>query len=184
MLHRSTNLRLPPYSSLKQYEGKGNYAIWKYYNLPYSLFYCKKLKMIVSLMSEGNIYHNILDYGSGPGIFEEELKRYAIAVKKLEIGEVIDPRWRFDAIVCASVLEFVDLKITLILLKNLLKPGGKLYVGSPMQSVLSRTYFKFIGDKNKRIHHMKIISEISKQFRIEKYTTWMSLYFAIRASKN
>lgn len=184
MLHCPTNFRMSPYSDLKQFEGKGNYAIWKYYKLPYSFFYRKKLKMIVSLMPKGKIYRNILDYGSGPGIFEEELNCHALSVKKFEIGETIDPRWRFEAIVCASVLEFTDLKTTIMLLKNLLMPQGVLYVGSPMQTFLSKTYFKAIGDKNRRRHHDKIIHEISRELRIEKYITWMNLYFAIRASKN
>ena len=184
MLHGFTNLRLPPYASLKQYEGKGNYAISKYYRFPHSFFYRKKLKMIVSLMEKDKIYHNILDYGSGPGIFTDELKKHALFIKNFEIKDIIDPRWRFDAIVCSSVLEFCHLSITLQTLRSILNTNGKLFIGSPMNTKLSLLYFRCISNKESRHSHFNILSEVSKHFRIEEYHSWMNLYFALRASRN
>ena len=183
MLHSFTPLKLPPYSSLKHLEGQGNYAISKYYKLPYRFFYRYKLRMILGLMPKGVIYHNILDFGSGSGIFELALKKHALFVKQLDLNSIIDRRWKFDAIVCSSVLEFCQFPYTTSLLSDFLKPGGKLYIASPMETKLTRLYFKLIKDKNKRNSHAKILSEISKQFRIEKYHSWMNLYFALRASK-
>ena len=183
MLYSFTNLRLPSYSSLKEYEGKGNYAISKYYKFPYSIFYRHKLKMILDIMEKDKIYHNILDYGSGPGIFTPALKQHTLFVKSFDINDVLDTRWRYDAVVCSSFLEFSELPFTLDLISKLLNPGGKLYVGSPMETGLTKLYFKSIGDKNKRHGHNKIMSEISKKFRIETYNLWMNLYFALRASK-
>ena len=184
MLHGFSTLRLPSYSSLKEYEGKGNYAIEKYYKFPYRLFYRKKLRMIVDLMEKDKVFHNILDYGSGPGIFTPELKKHALFVKSFDLNDVLDPRWRYDAVVCSSFLEFSELHFTLETIKKLLNPGGKLFIGSPMKTGVSNLYFKLIGDKNKRHSHNKILSEVSKQFKLEKYSTWMNLYFALRASKN
>ena len=184
MFHSFTGLRLPPFASLKNLEGKGNFAVSKYYQFPYRFFYRYKLKMIVDLMPKGQVYHNILDFGSGSGIFEPELKRHALFVKRFDKHDIIDKRWRFDAIVCASVLEFCQLPHTVGLLYDLLKPEGKLYVGSPMETGLTKLYFKLIKDKNKRNNHAKILSEVSKKFRIEKYNSWMNLYFSLRASRN
>ena len=184
MLHHFTPLRLPSFASLRHLEGTGNFAVKKYYTFPYRFFYRHKLRMIVNLMPRKEIYHNILDFGAGSGIFEPELKRYALFVKRFDTNDVIDKRWRFDAIVCASVLEFCQLPHTIGLLHSLLKPGGKLYVASPMETGLTKAYFKWIKDTNKRNSHTKILSDISKQFRIEEYHSWMDLYFAVRASRN
>lgn len=169
---------------MKEYEGKGNWAIGKYYKPPFSLFYKKKLKLILSLFPKGKVYHNILDFGSGPGIFLPSLKKKAIFVKGYEPGDIIDSRWRFEAIVCSSVLEFVNLESTLSLLFNLLKPGGQIYIGSPMRTKLTSTYFSLIGDKHKRTPHTTIVSNIKQYFKIEEYHEWMNLYFVLRASKN
>ena len=182
MLHNSKALKLPPYSTLKPYEGQGNYAIGKYYKYPYRFFYRKKLKMIVNLMPQNKIYHNILDYGAGPGIFTEELKRHALFVKGFEPTDTFDTRWRYDAVVCASVLEFTTLGYVLPLIKNILNRKGVLYVGSPMDTSFSRIYYKLIKDYNNRQSHTRIVSELKKYFKIEEYKEWMNLYFALRAT--
>lgn len=169
---------------MKQFEGKGNYAINKYYKFPYRFFYRKKLKMIVNLLPKGKVFYNILDFGSGPGIFTDQLKQHSIHVNQFESNDVLDPRWHYDAIVCASVLEFCSLNLTISILYNILNPGGKLFVASPMNTALASLYFKSIGDKQGRNSHKSIISAVSKRFRIEKYDTWMNLYFALRASRS
>ena len=184
MLHHFSPLKLPPYSSIKEFEGHGNYAISKYYKWPYRFFYRHKLKMILNLMEKGKIYHNILDYGSGPGIFTPELKKHALFVNSFDIDDVLNPRWKYGAVVCSSFLEFSELPFTLHTIRNILNPKGKLYVASPMATGLTKAYFRFIKDKNKRHDHTKILSEISKQFKIEEYHSWLNLYFALRASRN
>ena len=184
MLHSTqARLILPPYEDMKEYEGKGNWAIGKYYKPPFSFFYKKKLKLILSLFPKDKIYHNILDFGSGPGIFLPSLKKKALFVKGYEPGDIIDSRWRFEAIVCSSVLEFVNLESTFSLLYSLLKPGGHIYIGSPMKSRLTNAYFKLIGDKNYRSSHTTITSELKHYFKVEEYREWMNLYFVLRASR-
>lgn len=174
-------LSLPPYSSLKEHEGKGNYAISKYYKFPYRIFYRHKLKMIINLM-EGR-YKNCLDYGAGPGIFTRELKKHCDNVISHDFNKPVDLRWKFDLIICASVLEFCHLNATLEFLKGVLKPGGTLIVASPMETPLSKYYFKAIEDMNIRYSHTKIIEAIQKKFKVEKKKEWLGLYFALRAKK-
>lgn len=169
-------LKLPEYSSLERYEGRGNYALKKYYQFPYSFFYRHKLKMIVNLMHEK--YKNILDFGCGPGIFTPELKKYALFVIDLEKNDPINPFWKFDCIVCASVLEFCELEPTLMTLKKLLNPKGVLLIASPMKNMITSLYLK----ENGRHSHDQITSAVSKKFRIMEYHAWLGLYFSIRAT--
>lgn len=174
----SHSLLLPPLSKVADYEGKGNFAIGKYYHLPFSFFYQQKLKMILDLMDEK--YQSILDFGSGPAeIFRESLEEYSnrvVCVDKLDniIG-------KYDLIVCASVLEFVNLKETLPYLKSHLMTGGTLIGSSPMDTIFSQYYFRTIGNKLKRHSHQTILSELSKHFWIVKKKEWFGLYFSWKA---
>ena len=177
MLHR---LALPPYSQLERYEGLGNYALWKYYNFPYSYFYQAKLKLMVNLMKEDG-YRNAMDFGSGPGIFRNELLLHSGTVIKVDKWTKFDPRWRFDLIICGSVLEFVELMPTLHLLRSVLDYRGDIIIASPMETFFSRLYFKLIKDSNYRHSHKKIIESIRSVFKIEKIRYWNQLYFAVRA---
>lgn len=178
MLH---SLSLPSYSKVKDYEGQGNYAVSRYYKFPFSFFYRQKLKMIVRLLDEGKIYRNILDFGAGKAeIFREELSKHALQVKCTELQDVIDPRWKFDVIVCASVLEFTNLVVSLRVLKSLIAPNGMLVAASPMNTWLSHLYFKLIGDKNKRHSHKEILNEAAKHYFITSYKEWFGLYFVFK----
>jgi len=182
MLHGTKNtLILPKYSSIKEHEGKGNWALWKYYVPPFSFFYQKKLKMILDLMDSNHTYHNILDFGSGPGIFTPSLKKKAIFVVSKDKNDHISEKWYFSAIVCASVLEFCELSHTIKLLRSITKPQGRLFVASPMKSRWSSLYFDAIGDKNLRNSDSDIVEAISKHYVIEEYKEWRGLYFALRA---
>lgn len=171
-------LHLKPYSEIKHLEDTGNFAVSKYYRFPYRIFYRKKFKMAVSFLDKG--YKSILDFGSGPGILIPELKRRAVVVKGVDKLDIIDPRWKYDVIMCNSVLEFVDLNRVLYTLRCL--TGGFLVVASPMDTWITRLYFKLIGDKNYRHSHLKIISEVSKKFNIVEYKTWLGVYFALKAT--
>lgn len=172
-------LDLPPYHELQRYEGTGNYAIWKYYQWPYRIFYRKKLKMILSLITKTPDCR-ILDFGAGPGIFTKTLQAVGV-VKSIDFRDTIDPRWKFDLIICGSVLEFVDLKPALHTLKFMTKPGSEIIVASPMKTWLSRLYFKSIKDTKSRHSHEVIIEEMSKVFHVETVKKWFGLYFALRA---
>jgi len=177
MLH---SLALPKYDKVKDYEGTGNFAVSKYYKFPWRIFYRHKLKMIVSHFDK-KLYRNILDFGSGKAeIFREELQKHALQVKCIELQDEINASWKFDVVVCASVLEFTHLPVCLSTLKRVVHPNGMLVVSSPMDTWLSRLYFKFIGDKNSRHSHKEILSESSKYFFILDYQEWFGLYFSFK----
>ena len=178
MLHGA--LDFPPYSSVKHLEGAGNYAIARYYKWPYRFFYRHKVAMITSLMDKCP-YHNILEYGAGAGILATEFKKHALFYTVYDKGYLFDYRWRFELVVCPSVLEFVDLPSSLESIKRVIRPGGRLIVASPMDTWITRRYFKIIKDGSKRNSHQTIIDAIQKTFEIEKLNTWFGLYFALRA---
>lgn len=172
-------LTLKPYNSVKHLEGKGNWAVSKYYNFPYRYFYRHKVKMIVDLLRKDSKYHNILDFGTGPGLYTPELKKYSLFIKSVDRLEHVSLRWRFDIVLCSSVLEFVSLPSTLSVLHSILKKDGRLIVASPMCNVLTDLYLR--NDPQDRHHHETIIKRIKKKFVIEKINKWMGLYFALRA---
>ena len=175
-------LELPERNQIIKHEGLGNYAISKYYQFPYSFFYQYKLKMILNMMKGGS-YKNILDYGAGPGIFTPELKKHG-KVTSVDISDPINPTWKFDLIICSSVLEFTFVDHTCRLLKTILHQKGEIIVASPIQSKLSRLYFNAIGDRKVRHSHLEIQSKVSKHFKIERYEEWLGLYFALKARQS
>ena len=177
MLH---SLALPPYSDVRYLEGHGNYAVLKYYKWPYRFFYRHKLKMMLSLMPRKRC-HNILDFGAGQGIFTPELKKRASFVRGIDKGDEINFKWKFDLIVCGSVLEFVSLPGLIKVFRHIIRVSGRLIVASPMDTKLSRFYFKSIGDKHQRHGHELIKKRIRRCFSIEEYKEWLGLYFALRA---
>ena len=178
MLH--STLHFPPYDTVRVHEGKGNYAVAKYYKWPWRAFYRHKLKMIVDLM-DGEFYDSLLDFGSGPGVLKPELSRHAL--RYLAIDSNTWPSIQgVDCIVAASTLEFVNLDIVLPRLAKILRPNGAFIVASPMQNLLTSAYFGLIGDKKQRHSETQIIEAISDHFKIERIDNWMNLYFALRAT--
>lgn len=179
MLH---SVQYPPLSSIKHLEGKGNFAVSKYYKWPFRPFYRHKFKMIVDMMGD-NYYQRILDFGAGSGIFNTELMCHANYVTSIDKDSAFNPTWRFDAIICASVLEFTHLYSTVYMLSKFLNHNGTLYVASPMESKASRFYFQLIGDEHIR-HSQEVIKQaVNKHFEIKEYKEWMGLYFALKATK-
>ena len=179
MLH---SLKYPPLEQINHLEGKGNFAVRKYYKFPYRWFYRHKLAMIVKMMGKSH-YNRLLDFGSGSGIFIPELKRHANFVTLVDRFSVIKPEWRFNAIVCASVLEFVSLEFILHILHGITAPHGTIFVASPMDTPLSQFYFKLIGDKNVRNTHKQIKLAVAHHYILEEYTEWFGLYFCLKARK-
>lgn len=178
----SNSLLLPEYNKVAIWEGLGNFAIKKYYKWPFSFFYRKKFKMILDLMDKNRIYRSTLDYGSGPAeIFRKSLSLQSLKVKCVDKALVLGDNEKFDLIVCASVLEFVDLKKTLPTLKSRLLPGGVLIGASPMDSYWSRLYFRLIKDRNNRNSKRDILNELNKHFWIIKVNEWFGLYFSFKA---
>ena len=179
----SNGLLLPPLSQVIQFEGKGNFAVKKYYKWPFSLFYRKKLKMILDMMDD-RIYTSILDFGSGPAeVFKKTLKSISKIVICADTYSDI-PNKKFDLIVCASVLEFVDNidKVLCKLNENLL-PGQAIVGASPMDTILSRFYFRLIGDKQSRNPHEMILNSLYRNFFLVRTKKWFGLYFSFKAYK-
>lgn len=174
-------IHFPPFQSLKKFEGKGNFAIKKYYQYPFRPFYRKKLYMIRDLMDKKRVYDNILDFGSGPGIFTTELKRHALNVKSIDTGDILDKRSKFDLIICASVLEFIeDLPRTLNSLACVSRLKTQIIVASPMDTILSLLYFKLVGDNQIRNSHESIVHNLRKFYSMEFYKEWAGLYFVFK----
>ena len=174
-------ITLPDYSEISDFEGHGNYAVKKYYKLPWRPFYRKKLYLIRSLLDKKRVYKNILDFGCGPGVFTPELKKHAINVVSVDKDYVIDPRSRFECIVAASTLEFIeDLPETIRQLYRLTHTTAQIIVASPTNSLLSRLYFKSIGDNITRNSPKNIVGIVDKYFKVLDYKEWMGLYFAFK----
>ena len=179
MLH---SVQYPPLSEVAHLEGKGNFAVSKYYKWPFKPFYRHKLSMIVDMMGDSH-YNRLLDFGAGSKIFYPELQRHANFVTCVDKFSVINPSWRFDAIVCASVLEFVSLNEIVKILCYIMAPHGVIYVASPMETKLSKFYFNLIGDKLTRHSHQEIKLAIMNNFILEEWKTWNRLYFCLKARK-
>ena len=176
----SHSLLLPPLSKVVEYEGTGNFSVKRYYKWPFSFFYCHKLDMILDLMDSGRVYISIVDFGCGKAkILKESLNIRSLNVSCVDKDD--DIKGRYDLIVCASVLEFVNLKLVLPRLKSHLIHGGQLIGASPMDTRLSRFYFRLIGDKRKRHSHKTILTELHKQFFVTKKVEWFGLYFSFKA---
>lgn len=175
-------IKLAEYDSVNRYDGKGNFAVNKYYHYPYRPFYRKKLYMIRSLLDKGRIYKNILDFGAGPGIFTPELKRHAISVVSVNEEDFIDKRSKFECVVAGSSLEFVDdLVDSIKMLHEITYSRSQLIVASPTDGYLSRLYFKSIGDKLVRNSPSSIMAIVDRWFKIDEYHEWMGLYFSFKA---
>lgn len=171
-------LTLPPYSKVAYLDGMGNYAVKKYYKWPFSFFYRKKLELILEMLPEK--VDNILDFGCGDAkIFEPALSKRCNRLVCIDRPENIDLRWSFDRVVCASVLEFVELPKTIAQLKIVTRHTGMLVGASVMTNRFTNLYFKLIGDKHKRHHHNLIIEELSKRFKITT-STWLGIYLVFR----
>lgn len=174
-------IQIAEHKDLKRYEGNGNYAIGKYYNFPFRPFYRKKLYIARNLLDKNRVYRNIMDFGSGPGIFTKELKKHALSVKNYEYGEPIDRRWRYDCIIALSVLEFVeDLEECIDTLHKISTVNTQLIVVSPMDTLLTKTYFKLISDKKVRNSQSNILRLIDSRFKITKHDEWCGLYFSVK----
>ena len=176
MLH---SLALPTYQSVRHLEGKG-YAVKKYYQFPYFFFYRKKLSMMLEYLEPGRIYSSILDFGCGKAhILETSLKRSSFDVYSIDKNDKL-PRKKYEVIVCGSVLEFTNLKETILKLKSMLDKRGILIVSSPMRNWVTSLYFSAIGDHSIRNTHIEIMDELKKHFRVSDYKEWNGLYFCAK----
>jgi 2-polyprenyl-3-methyl-5-hydroxy-6-metoxy-1,4-benzoquinol methylase len=79
-----------------------------------------------------NGYGNILGIDPSPSCSRTAQKLYGIRVKNLPVSEIPDFESPFDLVVLNSVLEHIrDLDDSLKTMKNLLKPGGLIWIEVP-----------------------------------------------------
>jgi ubiquinone/menaquinone biosynthesis C-methylase UbiE len=149
-----------PNPKLLQKTGDVDYYYWNY-QFPIKYIQRFRFKAILELMGN-KVYNNLLEVGTGSGIFLPELARhcrklYAIdihdnmhAVQKLceltsikvelaqcALEQTCYPDAMFDVIVAVSVLEFVnDLEKTFQEVRRLLKPDGIFLAICPQQGAL------------------------------------------------
>ena len=168
-------LSFPSYSSVAGYEGKGNYAVSKYYQYPWRWLYRHKVRMIERAL-RGNKFELMLNFGSGPGILDYELYKYTKFLVNYDIG-CPEINGRYDIAVCASVMEFVSLKDTF---EKLSQHTEEIIVTSPMKTSLSDYYFRLIEDKHQRHPHQDILENMVRYFSINYYRSWCGLYFCAR----
>lgn len=135
-----------------------------------------RFRTIVKLLGN-NIYRNLLEVGTGSGIFLPELARhcenlYAIDVhphmqelnsllnhykiknyeiKSQSIEKTYYPDGFFDAVVAVSVLEFVgDLNVAINQIKRILKDSGIFVTICPMESKILDLIVSLYSKKNQK----------------------------------
>lgn len=167
-------LKFPKYSIIRYFEGRGNYAVNKYYFYPHRYFYRHKVRMIEKAL-RGRKFDQIVDFGAGPGVLTDQWHNYTDRVYNADIYTDYIPKCQLA--ICASVMEFVNLKETF---KMLADSVDEIVVASPMETPLSILYFKKIRDLHRRKPHTEIISEMTKHFSINHYESWLGLYFCVR----
>ena len=170
-------LTFPTYSSVKEYEAQGNWAVKKYYLPPWRFFYRHKIRMIERAL-RGRHFDTMMDFGAGPGIMTLEWQKYAGHVYSIDRDNELYPK--VDMTICSSVMEFVPLKKTFEKLSSLTK---EIIIASPMDTAASRLYFNSINDRIARNSHQDILKEMAGYFTINYFRSWHGLYFCARGRK-
>lgn len=167
-------LSFPSYTSVKEYEGKGNYAVSKYYQYPWRWLYRHKIRMIERAI-RGEYFNSIMDFGSGPGIMTNQWKKQAHEIYSVDKRNIQIPNVHLT--ICSSVMEFVPLEHTF---ETLSQHTHEIVVASPMKTSLSDYYFRIIEDHNQRHSHQDILKNMVRYFSINYYRSWCGLYFCAR----
>lgn len=151
-----------------------------YYSWYAGWFYQHRLRMIADLLQ--NVHaQNLLEIGTGSGIFLKELLKHAEHITGIDIhksykgvnemlsrekidlnrvelrqGSILDipyPDATFDVAVCVSVLEhFENPSEPLEEVSRVLMPGGLLVAGFPARTRLTAMLFGMLGYRDTDIH--------------------------------
>ncbi|MFB6343054.1 class I SAM-dependent methyltransferase [Saccharicrinis sp. FJH62] len=149
-----------------------DYANWNYqFLIKYIQRY--RFKSIIKLIGDRK-FNNLLEAGTGSGIFLPELKRHCNNLYACDIHDRIDvvsdlaskcnldncfiskqsiqetsyPDNYFDGIVAISTLEFVDdLRASIAEIRRILSPDGHFYTICPMESSFLDIFLSFYTDK-------------------------------------
>jgi ubiquinone/menaquinone biosynthesis C-methylase UbiE len=151
-----------------------------YYSWYSGWFYRNRLKMVAAAL-DGIHTENVLDIGTGSGIFLKQLLKHAshvtgidihetyggvyqmleregVDTKRIELrqGSILDipyPDSSFDLVVCISVLEhFADPGPPLAEIKRVLRPNGRFVWGCPAKSPITDVLFGMLGYNSNDIH--------------------------------
>ena len=154
-------------------------------------FMNKRLEVILNLMGRRH-FNRLLDAGYGGGVFLHELSTrcnelYGIDVheysesvqemlrkedikaqlKRSDIKRIDFPENFFDGVVCLSTLEFIDDVYSAIKeLKRVTREGGAIFLGFPIENVLTEIAFRLIlinPGKVHKVNHGEII-RITEEF--------------------
>lgn len=153
-------LDLPPPHLLSK-TGDVDYYDWNY-KFPIKYIQQYRFKRILSLL-KGRRFENLLEIGTGSGVFLPELSKYCDRLSASDIHSNLGPATdvcnyygisdfdistqsiehtsyktnSFDAIIAVSVLEFVDnIEVAIKEIKRILKPDGVFVTICPMESQL------------------------------------------------
>jgi len=186
-------INLPKHNHLEE-TSEIDYYIWNY---KFPIKYIQKYRFKVILELLGSIYYdNILEIGTGSGIFLPELSRHCRALYAADIhGKMANIQklasaydfkvqltrssiefapFRndfFDVVVAISVLEFVnDLDKTLFEIRRILKSGGILVTICPQENTFCDLVLSFWTKKSPSIEfrdtRSKVYSSLESSFKV------------------
>jgi ubiquinone/menaquinone biosynthesis C-methylase UbiE len=172
-----------------------------YFKPLFGFAYRKRLSL--ALDSLGNHHDKLLEIGHASGILLPELSRrcnelHAIDIHennsmvqkmldiekvdaKLKTGSILNLEYSkqsFDALICLSVLEFMNKQELITALKEIhriTKDGGKIILGFPKYSKLSDLAFRTLGLKSTDLYNCDY-TDIEKAIRHEFSNTHISLW--------
>lgn len=186
--------------------------VHRHYHPIVSYFMNARLTGALELIKDRR-YHKILDAGCGGGIFLPELSLLCdnlfasdihenlYAVESMSRKEGLAVRFfkadvtalpfhdnEFDCVTCISVLEFVkDLDKAFAELNRVVKAGGRVVIGFPVENIITDIAFFAIGINARRAHSVNqadIIDAAKKKFAIERTVTFplnINMKFALFA---
>jgi ubiquinone/menaquinone biosynthesis C-methylase UbiE len=177
-----------PEKSLLSRTNDVDYYDWNY-KFPIKYIQLYRFKTIIKLLGN-KIYTNLLEVGTGSGIFLPELARHCEKLYACDIHPYFEnianllshfsvsnydlksqsiqrtdyPDNSFDAIVAVSVLEFVeDLQASIDEIKRILKDDGVFITICPMNSKLLDTVVSLYADKSPEEEFGKARTYVSKE---------------------
>jgi len=172
--------------------GVVDYYDWNY-KFPIKYIEQYRFKRIIKLLGSKR-YENLLEAGTGSGVFLPELSRHCENLFACDIHDYFDkirnmldfykienynlsyqniekttfPSNYFDAIVAVSLLEFVgDLKSALQEIKRVLKSDGVFITICPMDSALLDSVLRFYSRRKPREEFGESRSHVSKELEKE-----------------
>jgi ubiquinone/menaquinone biosynthesis C-methylase UbiE len=182
-------------------------------------FMKRRLAMALEILG-GRRFHRLLDAGFGGGVFLPELadradELYGIDihdrvedVQRMAEGEGIAVQLRrasvtatgypdrfFDAVVCISVLEFIeDVDAAIRELARVTASGGVAVFGFPGENLLTSIGYRVARTPDPRVVHKadfrQILDATRKHFRLERlvgfpraFPHWLTLFFVCESRK-